>query len=108
MRRTKIVATIGPASREPETLRRMVDAGMDVARLNFSHGNRETHAEKKVKVSQVRSRYSEWWLVLEDRIGYGDLDQGEQDELRQMIRRESPWSRIILVNPLKPSLGFVL
>src|SRR2546429_70331 len=41
MRRTKIVATIGPASREPETLIRMVEAGLDVARLNFSHGNRE-------------------------------------------------------------------
>src|SRR3981189_960860 len=45
MRRTKIVATIGPASREPETLVRMVDAGMDVARLNYSHGTLEEHAE---------------------------------------------------------------
>ncbi|MEA2181698.1 MAG: pyruvate kinase, partial [Solirubrobacteraceae bacterium] len=38
-RRTKIVATIGPASRDRETLARMVEAGMDVARLNFSHGD---------------------------------------------------------------------
>ena len=38
-RHTKIVATIGPASRDPETLVRMVEAGMDVARLNFSHGD---------------------------------------------------------------------
>ena len=45
MRRTKIVATIGPASRDPETLARMVEAGMDVARLNFSHGTVEQHAE---------------------------------------------------------------
>ena len=45
MRRTKIVATIGPASREPETLLRMVQAGMDVARLNYSHGTLEEHAE---------------------------------------------------------------
>ncbi len=44
MRRTKIVATIGPASRDPEVLVRMVDAGMDVARLNFSHGTHEEHA----------------------------------------------------------------
>ncbi len=44
MRRTKIVATIGPASRDRETLLRMVNAGMDVARLNFSHGNHEMHA----------------------------------------------------------------
>src|SRR5205807_1776518 len=45
MRRTKIVATIGPASREPETLARMVEAGMDVARLNFSHADHAVHAE---------------------------------------------------------------
>ena len=45
MRRTKIVATIGPASRDPEVLVRMVEAGMDVARLNFSHGSAEEHAE---------------------------------------------------------------
>src|ERR671929_10272 len=44
-RRTKIVATIGPASRDREVLVRMVEAGMDVARLNFSHGNHELHAE---------------------------------------------------------------
>ena len=50
MRRTKIVATIGPASRDPETLARMVEAGMDVARLNFSHGDREIHAENAERV----------------------------------------------------------
>ena len=44
-RRTKIVATIGPASRDPEVLARMVEAGMDVARLNFSHGSADEHAE---------------------------------------------------------------
>ncbi|MET0555936.1 MAG: pyruvate kinase, partial [Vicinamibacteria bacterium] len=38
MRRTKIVATIGPASREPLVLQRLIDAGTDVIRLNFSHG----------------------------------------------------------------------
>ena len=45
MRRTKIVATIGPASREPRVLERMIEAGLDVARLNFSHGDRAFHAE---------------------------------------------------------------
>ena len=43
--RTKIVATIGPASRDPEVLRQLVREGMDVARLNFSHGDPETHEE---------------------------------------------------------------
>jgi pyruvate kinase len=43
MRRTKIVCTIGPATSSPEALRELARAGMDVARLNFSHGSHETH-----------------------------------------------------------------
>jgi pyruvate kinase len=42
---TKIVATIGPASRDPEIIRSMIQAGMNVARINFSHGDHETHGE---------------------------------------------------------------
>jgi pyruvate kinase len=45
MRSTKIVATIGPASQDPDVLAEMVAAGMDVARLNFAHGSSEQHAE---------------------------------------------------------------
>jgi pyruvate kinase len=52
MRRTKIVATIGPASRDPEVLVRMVEAGMDVARLNFSHGG---HADHRAVFDRVRA-----------------------------------------------------
>ncbi len=43
IRRTKIVATIGPASSSPEMIRQLIQAGMDVARLNFSHGNYADH-----------------------------------------------------------------
>lgn len=43
MRRTKIVATLGPASSNPEILKRMLEAGVDVIRINFSHGTREQH-----------------------------------------------------------------
>ncbi|HEV7789373.1 MAG TPA: pyruvate kinase, partial [Pseudonocardia sp.] len=42
-RRAKIVCTLGPATASPERIRDLVQAGMDVARLNFSHGNREDH-----------------------------------------------------------------
>jgi pyruvate kinase len=45
-RRTKIVATIGPASSSPERVRELVDSGMDAARLNFSHGSRDDHAAR--------------------------------------------------------------
>jgi pyruvate kinase len=45
-RRTKIVATLGPASDDAETLRNMINAGLDVARLNFSHGNAADHKRR--------------------------------------------------------------
>jgi pyruvate kinase len=44
MRRAKIVCTLGPASREPGVIGDLIDEGMNVARINFSHGDRETHA----------------------------------------------------------------
>jgi pyruvate kinase len=53
-RRTKIVATIGPASGTKEKIRALVDAGMDGARLNFSHGTREQHAEWARLVREVQ------------------------------------------------------
>ena len=42
-RRTKIVATLGPATDDPEVLKEIIGAGMDVARINFSHGEEEDH-----------------------------------------------------------------
>jgi pyruvate kinase len=52
-RRTKIVATLGPASDSPEKLRALVDAGMDAARLNLSHGAHADHAERARRVRDV-------------------------------------------------------
>jgi len=69
MRRTKIVATIGPASRDADTLARMVEAGMDVARLNFSHGNREIHAENAERVRAAASRAGRQVAILQDLPG---------------------------------------
>src|ERR687889_891798 len=68
-RRTKIVATIGPASRDPEVLVRMVEAGMDVARLNFSHGTAEQHAENASLVRQAAGRAGRQVAVLQDLPG---------------------------------------
>jgi pyruvate kinase len=69
MRRTKIVATIGPASRDPEVLVRMVDAGMDVARLNFSHGTAEEHAETAQLVRDAAGRAGRQVAILQDLPG---------------------------------------
>jgi pyruvate kinase len=68
-RRTKIVATIGPASNDPETLVRMVEAGMDVARLNFSHGNAEQHAETARRVRAAADRAGRPVAILQDLPG---------------------------------------
>jgi len=68
-RRTKIVATIGPASRDPETLARMVEAGLDVARLNFSHGNAEQHAETAGRVREAADRAGRPVAILQDLPG---------------------------------------
>ena len=53
MRRTKIVCTLGPASLRPETIEAMIRAGMDVARLNTSHGTLEEHAHSAALVREV-------------------------------------------------------
>jgi pyruvate kinase len=69
MRRTKIVATIGPACRDPETLARMVEGGMDVARLNFSHGSREEHEENVRLVREAAGRAGRQVAILQDLPG---------------------------------------
>lgn len=65
-------------------------------------------AEKTRKVAAFRERYQEWWLVFEDRISYGHLEPRDVEELRRLVQRVEPWSRIILVNPIDPSRGIEL
>ncbi len=85
MRHTKIVATIGPASRDPEVLVRMVEAGMDVARLNFSHGTDDEHAETTRRIREAADRAGREVAVMQDlpgpKLRIGRL-QGDIAELR--------------------------
>jgi pyruvate kinase len=69
MRSTKIVATIGPASREPEVLERMITAGMDVARLNYAHGTPEEHAETAARIRVAAERVGREVAILGDLPG---------------------------------------
>ena len=69
MRSTKIVATIGPASREPDVLERMVEAGMDVARLNFAHGTPDEHAETCERIRAAAERVGRVVAILGDLPG---------------------------------------
>jgi len=64
-------------------------------------------AEKTAKIARVHHRYPVWWLALVDYIGYG-LEIREQDELRQILRLEHSWDKIVIINPLNPREGFAL
>jgi len=69
MRRTKIVCTIGPASSSVEVLDRLVAAGMDVARLNFSHGTHAEHAEVVRRLREGEERWGRPVAILQDLQG---------------------------------------
>jgi len=82
-RRAKIVATLGPASQDAGTLDRLIAAGMNVARLNFSHG---THAEYGALIQRVRAAAERAGVpicILQDlqgpKIRVGDLPSGSVD-----------------------------
>ncbi len=78
-RKTKIVCTIGPASESPQILEALIQAGMDVARLNFSHGTREEHLRKDQNhssncrsIETARGHPSRsWWSQNSDRDDEG-------------------------------------
>ncbi|WP_026129253.1 pyruvate kinase [Nocardiopsis prasina] len=68
-RRAKIVATLGPATSSPETLRRLVDAGLDVARLNLSHGTHDDHRASLANLRQAAADANRAVGVLADLQG---------------------------------------
>ena len=79
--RTKIVATIGPASSSREVLKEMVHAGMHVARLNFSHGSYEDHARTIELLRSVEMELGSPITLLQDlqgpKVRVGQLPKGE-------------------------------
>ena len=77
MRKAKIVCTIGPASAEPSILERLIASGMDVARLNFSHGTHDSHRAAIASIRAVAERLHCPIAIIQDlqgpRIRIGDL-----------------------------------
>ena len=80
MRHTKIIATIGPASSEPAVLDNLIAAGVDIIRLNFSHGTQADHAAKFHAVREAAKRAKRHVAILQDlsgpKIRIGRLDGG--------------------------------
>jgi pyruvate kinase len=68
-RRTKIVATLGPASSSPEVIEKLILAGMDVARLNFSHGTADDHRERAQTVRALAARHKKCVAIMGDLQG---------------------------------------
>lgn len=79
MRKAKIVCTIGPASAEPSILEQLITSGMNVARLNFSHGTQESHRAAIASIRAVAERLDLPVAILQDlqgpRIRVGALDE---------------------------------
>lgn len=68
-RRVKIVATLGPATSSPERIRGLLQAGVDVVRLNFSHGTHEEHARLHAVVREESERLGRYTAILQDLSG---------------------------------------
>src|SRR3954471_5756534 len=67
--RTKIVATVGPASRDPLVIRKLVEAGVDVFRLNFSHGTHDEHSATLRSIRTIGEEMGRQLAVLQDLCG---------------------------------------
>ncbi|MBP2024858.1 pyruvate kinase [Peptoniphilus stercorisuis] len=69
MKKTKIVCTIGPASEDEEVLRHLIEEGLDVARLNFSHGTHEEHKKKIETIKKLRKELNRPIAIMLDTKG---------------------------------------
>jgi len=69
VRRTKIVATIGPSSSDRETLSALIDSGLNVARLNFSHGTHESHGQMIDSIRELSEKKNKPVTILQDLCG---------------------------------------
>ena len=88
-RRTKIVATIGPASSSEEMLFRLIEAGMDAARLNFSHGTHDDHIANAKRVRNAQSAISRPLALIADlqgpKLRIGDLAAPVELEIGETV-----------------------
>ena len=90
MPKTRIIATLGPASSSETIVRKMILAGTDVARLNFSHGDTAAHQKRLDIVREINRKYRRGVKILQDlegnRIRIGKLKDGKPIELKKRSR----------------------
>ena len=68
-RRVKIVCTLGPASQSPKILQGLIESGMDVARLNFSHGDHAFHKETISTIRETSKKTKKNVAIMQDLQG---------------------------------------
>jgi pyruvate kinase len=96
MRKAKIVCTIGPASQSPAMLHRLIESGMNAARLNFSHGTHDSHARAIAAIRQAASDQGTAIAIIQDlqgpRIRVGVVAQeGIEVKAGQTVRLRTAW-----------------
>ncbi|MEY2689279.1 MAG: Pyruvate kinase, partial [Pseudomonadota bacterium] len=89
-RQTKIVATLGPASSDPEVLERMIRAGVDVVRLNFSHGKAQDHIDRATLVREAARRVGKPVAIMADLQG-PKIRVGKFAEGKVMLEQGQPF-----------------
>lgn len=103
MRRTKIVATVGPASSAPETLVELIREGVDVFRLNYSHGAREDHARVAVAVREASVRAGRDVALLQDLSG-PKIRTGTVDGNKVTLEEGAVWHLVAEDGPIRPGI----
>jgi len=94
MRHTKIIATIGPASRTDEIIEQLIGAGVDVCRLNFSHGTHEAHAETFQRIRAAAARATKVVSILQD-LGGPKIRTGRLKDGRAIVLKDGQTIRIV-------------
>ena len=97
MRKTKIICTIGPASENPEILSQIIEAGMNVSRHNFSHGDHEEHAARINLVKELAKKHN--LIIISDEI-YEKLIYDGKEHVSIASLSEDSYERTIVVNGL--------
>jgi pyruvate kinase len=109
MRRTKIIATLGPATERPEMIGKLIDLGVNVFRLNFSHGDHAYHRQLIERVREIATRRQEPVAILQDisgpkiRVGHIEglmlLEVGDRLEVHRQPLSSNGSNRINISHP---------